>query len=239
MIVILGRCNDKFPYIAFQTLLLCSTVLLTFPYTEKIMKVVIVGAAGLIGKAVTALLTDKGHEIVQASRNTKPSLNLDDPASIEAFYKTLGEVDAVICTAPKGGGGMGPLTGFSDEVIDSYTKGKLLGQVNLVRKGLSNLRPGGVFILTGGMSGFLPIPKSSISAMFNMALDKFVNRVAPELQDGRRIVIVHPAAVREWAIQMGMDGTQWPTVATVAETYLKALDGTNTGEPVFVEGYGP
>jgi NAD(P)-dependent dehydrogenase (short-subunit alcohol dehydrogenase family) len=203
------------------------------------MKVVVIGATGLIGKAVTTLLTDKGHEIVQASRNTQPSLNLDDPASIEAFYKTLGEVDAVICAAPQGGGGMGPLTGFSDEIVDLYTKSKLLGQVNLVRKGLSNIRPSGVFILTGGMSGFIALPKSSISGMLNIALDKFVSRVAPELQDGRRIVIVHPAAVREWAIKLGMDGSRFPHAATVAETYLKALEGTNTGEAVFVEGYSP
>ena len=203
------------------------------------MKVGIIGATGLIGKAVTALLTDKGHEIVQASRNTQPSLNLADPASIEAFYKTLGEVDAVICAAPQGGGGIGPLTGFSDEVIDSYTKSKLLGQVNLVRKGLSNIRPGGVFILTGGMTGFLPLPKISVSAMLNTALDKFVSRVAPELQDGRRIVIVHPPAVREFAVQHGMDGALYPNAATVATTYLKALEDTNTGQPVFVEGYHP
>jgi NAD(P)-dependent dehydrogenase (short-subunit alcohol dehydrogenase family) len=203
------------------------------------MKVVIIGATGIIGKAVTTLLTDKGHEIVQASRNTKPSLKLEDSASIDAFYKTIGEVDAVICTAPKGGGGMGPLTGFSDEVIDSYTKSKLLGQVNLVSKGLSNMQPGGVFILTGGMSGFASMPKSSISGMLNIALDKFVSRVAPELQDGRRIVIVHPPAVREWAIKLGMDGARFPDAATVAETYLKALEGTNTGEAVFVEGYRP
>ena len=203
------------------------------------MKVVIIGATGLIGKAVTALLTDKGHEIVQASRNTQPSLNLADPASIEAFYKTLGEVDAVISAAPQGGGGIGPLTGFSDEVIDSYAKSKLLGQVNLVRKGLSNIRPGGVFILTGGMTGFLPMPKISVSAMLNTALDKFVSRVAPELQDGRRIVIVHPPAVREFAVQHGMDGALYPNAATVATTYLLALEDTNTGQPVFVEGYHP
>ena len=203
------------------------------------MKVVVIGATGLIGKAVTTLLTDKGHEIVQASRTTKPSLRLDDPASIEAFYKATGEVDAVICAAPQGGGGMGPLTGFSDEIVDLYTKSKLLGQVNLVRKGLSNIRSGGVFILTGGMSGFIALPKSSISGMLNRALDTFVSRVAPELQDGRRIVIVHPAAVREWAIKLGMDGSRFPNAATVAETYLKALEGTNTGEPIFVDGYGP
>jgi NAD(P)-dependent dehydrogenase (short-subunit alcohol dehydrogenase family) len=203
------------------------------------MKVVIIGATGLIGKAVTALLTDKGYEIVQASRNTQPSLNLDAPAAIEAFYKAVGEVDAVICTAPQGGGGIGPLTGFSDEVIDSYTRSKLLGQVNLVRKGLSNIRPGGVFILTGGMTGFLPIPKISVSAMLNIALDKFVSRAAPELQDERRIVIVHPPAVREFAVQHGLDGASYPNAATVAETYLMALESQVTGQPVFVNGYEP
>lgn len=148
-------------------------------------------------------------------------------------------MDAVICAAPQGGGGMGLLPGFSDEAIDSYAKSKLLGQVNLVRKGPSNIRPGGVFILTGGMSGFLPLPKSSISGMLNIALDKFVSRVASELQDGRRIVIVHPAAVRESVAKLGMDGSRLPNAATVAETYLKALEDTNTGEPVFIDGYRP
>ncbi len=203
------------------------------------MKVVIIGATGLIGKAVTSLLTDKGHETVRVSRNTQPGVNIDDPASIEAFYKTLGEVDAVICAAPQGGGGIGPLTGFSDEAVDSYTKSKLLGQVNLVRKGLSNIRPGGVFILTGGMTGFASMPKISVSAMLNIALDKFVSRIAPELQDRRRIVIVHPPAVREFAVQFGMDGSHYPNAATVAETYIRALEDTNTGQPVFMEGYGP
>jgi hypothetical protein len=75
--------------------------------------------------------------------------------------------------------------------------------------------------------------------MLNIALDKFVSRVAPELQDGRRIVIVHPAAVRESAVKLGMDGSRLPNAATVAETYLKALEDTNTGQSVFVEGYHP
>ena len=203
------------------------------------MKVVIIGPTGLIGKGVTALLTEAGHEIVQASRNTRPSLNLDDPTSIEAFYETVGEMDAVICAGPRGGGGFGPLTGFSDEVIDSYTRSKLLGQVNLVRKGLSHLRPGGVFILTGGMSGFATVPNSSVSAMLNIALDKFVSRVAAELQDGRRIVIIHPPAVREFVVQMGMDGARWPAAAAVAEKYLMGLESQITGQSIFVEGHEP
>ena len=51
------------------------------------MKVVIIGGTGLIGKAVATLLNDKGHETVQVSRTTQPGVDLDDPTSINSFYK--------------------------------------------------------------------------------------------------------------------------------------------------------
>jgi NAD(P)-dependent dehydrogenase (short-subunit alcohol dehydrogenase family) len=115
----------------------------------------------------------------------------------------------------------------------------LLGQVNLVRQGLSKVRPGGVFILTGGTLAYDPWPKTSVIAMVNAGLEGFVRGAALDLQDARRIVIVHPPPVREWATQMGMDGAPWPSAATVAETYLMALESKITGQPVFVEGYRP
>ncbi len=116
------------------------------------MKVVIIGSTGLIGKAITALLADRGHETVQVSRSTQPGVDLDDLTSINSFYQALGEVDAIICVAGRRADGMGSLAELSAEEIESVIKGKLLGQVNLVRLGLSNVRPDGVFILTGGMS---------------------------------------------------------------------------------------
>lgn len=201
------------------------------------MKVVIIGATGTIGKAVATLLNEKGYEIVRVSRNTQPSLNIDDPASIDTFYKTLGEVDAIICAA--GNAGFGPLSELSDEEFQLGITSKLLGQVNLVRKGLSNVRPGGVFVLTGGMLAYTPWPKTSAISLVNAGLEGFVRGAALDLQEVQRIVIVHPPVVREWAIQMGMDGAPWPSAATVAETYLMALESKITGQPVFVEGYGP
>ena len=120
------------------------------------MKVVVIGATGTIGKAVTTLLTDKGHEVVQATRHTQPGLNIDDPASIEAFYKTLGEVDAIIKAAGRLVVGFSPLAEVPDEEFEFGIKDRLLGQVNLVRKGLSNVRPGGVFILIRGTFAFDP-----------------------------------------------------------------------------------
>jgi NAD(P)-dependent dehydrogenase (short-subunit alcohol dehydrogenase family) len=203
------------------------------------MKVVIVGSTGLIGKAIAARLTEKGHETVQASRSTQPGVELGDQASIGSFYKALGEVDAIICAAGNRAGGMGPLAGLSDEAVEAAVKEKLVGQVSLVRHGLGNLRPGGVFILTGGMSAYTAIPNVSAGAMINAGLEGFVRHAALDLQDGRRIVIVHPPPVREAVVQMGMDGARFPNAATLALTYEMALEGEITGQPIFVEGYRP
>ena len=202
------------------------------------MKVVIVGATGTIGKAVATLLNDRGHEIVRASRHSQPSVDVNEPTSIKAFYTAIGEVDAIIYAAA-GTSSYSTVSELTDEGIRLDINSKVLGQVNLVRYGLSKVRPGGVFILTGGILFYNPWPKSSVIAMVNGALEGFVRGAALDLQDGRRIVIVHPQVVREWAVQMGMDGTSLPSAATVAETYLMALESKITGQPVFVEGYHP
>jgi NAD(P)-dependent dehydrogenase (short-subunit alcohol dehydrogenase family) len=206
---------------------------------EETMRVVIIGSTGLIGKAVCALLRAKGHEVVEASRTTQPGVDLDDPASIRAFCKALGETDAIICVAGRRSDGNGPLADLSDEAIESAIRGKMLGQVNIVRHALANLRPGGVFILTGGMSAYAPVPKMSASAMVNTGLEGFVRHAALELQDGRRIVVVHPPPVREAVIQLGLDGSRSPAAATVAATYVAALESNITGQPMFVEGHRP
>ncbi len=202
------------------------------------MKVVIMGATGTIGKAVTTLLMAKGHEVIPASRHSQPGVDITDPASISAFYKAVGAVDAVIYAAA-GTSSYCTVAELTDEGLNQDIKSKVLGQVNLVRHGLPNLRPGGVFILTGGIFFYNPWPKSSVIAMVNGALEGFVRGAALDLQEGRRIVVIHPPAVREWAIQIGMDGSALPSAATVAETYLAALESKLTGQPVFVEGYGP
>lgn len=201
------------------------------------MKVVVIGATGILGKAIATVLSDEGHEVIRASRHTQPSLNLDDPASIDTFYKTLGEVDAVICAA--GNASYGLVSELTDEQFQVGLTSKLLGQVNLVRKGLSKVRPGGVFILTGGYWAYNPWPKTSAIAMVNAGLEGFVRGAALDLQDSRRIIIVHPPVVRELAAQLGMDGTSWPSAAAVAKIYKMALESKITGQPVFIEGYVP
>src|SRR5262249_16604012 len=157
----------------------------------------ITGATGLIGGAVARLLNEKGHEIVRVSRHTQPCVDISDPASIGAFYAAIGEVDAII-SASAGTPSYSTVSQLTDEGIGRDLKSKLLGQANLVRQGLSRVRPGGAFILTGGIFAYDPWPKSSVIAMVSAGLEGFVRGAALDLQDTHRIVIVHPPAVREW-----------------------------------------
>ncbi|HET7115626.1 MAG TPA: short chain dehydrogenase [Hanamia sp.] len=201
------------------------------------MKALVIGPNGTIGKQVVKLLKGKGHEIIGASRSTSPALDITSTSNIESFYANLGEVDAIICAA--GDAAFTFLNKASDDQIQLGIRSKLLGQVNLVRKGLKNLRPGGIFIITGGILAYSPIPQTSLIAMVNSGLEGFARAVALELTEGRRIVIVHPDWVAETAASIGMDPMPFPDAAKTAEAYLEALEGAKNGEPVFVEGHVP
>ena len=104
---------------------------------------------------------------------------------------------------------------------------------------MNNLRPGGVFIITGGILAYSPMPQTSLIAMVNAGLEGFARATALELTEGRRIVVVHPTWVAETAAKFGMDPTPWPDAVKTANTYLEAMEGTKNGEPVFVKGYVP
>ena len=201
------------------------------------MRVVVIGATGTIGAPVVHLLSRSGHEVIGVSRNSDPRVNLDEPASIDALYDAIGEVDGVVCIA--GNAAAGPLATVTDEQLGLCLHSKLLGQVNVVRKGCSRVKPGGVLVITGGMLAHTPWPNTSTVAMVNAGLEGFVRAAALEMQEGRRVVIVHPPLVRETAAKWGRDESPWPQATVVADAYKTAVEGTMTGVPVFVDGYSP
>ncbi|MGZ3958804.1 MAG: SDR family NAD(P)-dependent oxidoreductase, partial [Flavisolibacter sp.] len=152
------------------------------------MKTVVIGATGTIGKAVTDLLRKNGHEVTAASRGSQPSVDITDAASIERLFETTGEVDAILVTA--GEAAFVPLDQISDEQIRHSLSSKLMGQINVVRKGLGKLRPNGVMVITGGMLAYAPAPQTSVLTMVNAGLEGFVRAAALDLTEGRRILIV-------------------------------------------------
>src|SRR5205809_390825 len=97
------------------------------------MKVLLIGASGTIGKRISAELSKK-HEIISGGRtNADVEIDITDTASIEAMYKSVGGVDAVICAA--GPAKFGPLAELTEEDFYVGIRGKMMGQVNLVRIG--------------------------------------------------------------------------------------------------------
>jgi len=201
------------------------------------MKTTVIGATGTIGSAVVSLLAERGNDVTAASRHSDPAIDLDDPAAIDAFFAAIDNQDAVICTA--GNAGFGPLAELTDDQVRLGLDSKLLGQVNVVRKGLGRLKPGGVFVLTGGMLAYSPWPGTAAVALVNAGLEGFARAAALDLDGDRRIVVVHPPLVAETAKVMGMDPAPWPDAATVARTYLAALEIGGSGMPLFVDGFGP
>lgn len=156
---------------------------------------------------------------------------------MDAFFAKLGPVDVIVSAA--GDAAFVSLDKITDNDIQLSVNSKLLGQVNLVRKGLPNLRPGGVFVITGGILAYSPMPQTSLISMVNAGLEGFARAVALELTEGRRVVVVHPAWVAETASKIGMDPAPWPNAEKTATAYLEAIEGTSNGEPVFVKGYTP
>ena len=65
---------------------------------NMIIKILVIGATGAVGKAVVNELAQR-HEVIQASRSsvTYP-VDITQAASIEALFKKTGKIDAIVAT---------------------------------------------------------------------------------------------------------------------------------------------
>ena len=201
------------------------------------MNVLLIGASGTIGKAVAHLFSEQGYTLINASRSTQPGVDFTDLTSINAFYDPIGELDAILIIG--GEAAFGSLDQLTDLQIELTLSSKLMGQINMARRGVARLRPNGVIVMTGGMLAYSPWPATSMIAMVNAGLEGFVRAAALDMTRGCRMVIVHPPLVAESAALFGLDGTQYPTAATVARAYLEAVESGQNGTAVFVNGYAP
>ncbi|AQZ60669.1 short-chain dehydrogenase [[Actinomadura] parvosata subsp. kistnae] len=194
------------------------------------MKVIVIGATGTIGGAVARALEAR-HDVVRASRNTSPRVDMDDPASIGALLAGTGPVDAVVCCAASGG--LSPLDTPSDEDYWRGLQGKLIGQVTLVRGALAHVRDGGSVTITSGRFA-APIPGSSLGHLVNAGLEAFVGAAAIEMPRGIRLNAVSPGWVRETLLDLGMDPAGGTPAADVARVYVQAVEGGARGRTLAV-----
>ena len=194
------------------------------------MRILIVGATGLLGGEVKQLLAAE-HEIVTASRKGSDlHVDLSDKPSIEAMYQQAGTLDAVICTA--GSAKFAPLAALSDDDFLFSLANKLMGQVNLVRCGAAHVSQGGCFTLTSGVLAQQPMEGSAAVSIVNAGVEAFARSAALELRGKARVNVVSPGWVAETLESMGRDPSQGVPAALVAQAYKRSLGGSTSGEVI-------
>jgi len=113
------------------------------------MKIVVIGATGTIGLAVADLLS-KRHTVVRVGhRRGDRQVDLASPDSIKNLYRAVAPFDALVSAA--GLAKFGALNELTDEDFRLGFSNKLMGQINLVRVGLSQIADRGSFTLTSGV----------------------------------------------------------------------------------------
>ena len=191
------------------------------------MRILVIGATGTIGRRVVEALS-AGNEIVAVSRTSTPiAVDISDDSSIQAMYKKVGKVDAVVSAA--GGAKFAPLSQLSDGDFEFSLNDKLMGQVGVVRFGLDHVTDGGSITVTSGILARSPMPGSAAISLVNAGLEGFVRAAALEAPRRIRVNVVSPPWVAETLVALKMDPSQGLPAATVARAYVRSVKGTQTG----------
>lgn len=191
------------------------------------MKVLVVGASGLIGAGVADALEAK-HEVVRASRSSEVSVDITNPESIAAMYAKVGKVDAVVSCAGKVT--FKALEEISYAEFSKSLQDKALGQVELVRQGLNYVNDNGSFTLISGVVGREAIHTGSAAALANGALEQFTYAASIEMPRGIRINTVSPTVLAEAkGYHPYFPGFAQVSLAEVSDAFIKCVDGWSTG----------
>jgi NAD(P)-dependent dehydrogenase (short-subunit alcohol dehydrogenase family) len=196
---------------------------------KAIMKIIIVGATGTIGKHITEVL-QKDNEVIKAgSKSGDLQVDISSPESIENFYKQAGKFDALVCAS--GDGHFGPLGSMKDADFRIGVNSKLMGQVNLVLIGQHYINPKGSFTLTSGSLAEDPIVLGANLSAMNGAINGFVRGAAVELENNTRINAVAPDVVEESPAYFPYFHGHIPvSMHRVTQAYLKSVLGSQTGQ---------
>lgn len=194
------------------------------------MKVLIIGGSGTIGRTVGRYYSRK-HEVITAGRTTgQEVVDISNSKSIEALFKKIGKLDAIICTAGEAKWAL--FNDLSEEDFYIGIRSKLMGQVNLVRIGKKYLNRDGSITLTTGILADDPVLMTTSAAMVNGAIHSFVKAVALELQNGIRVNAVSSGLVEEAVDKYGdyFPGHSPIPMDKMLRGYIRSVEGKANGE---------
>jgi len=200
------------------------------------MRIIVVGATGTIGTPLSAALAER-HEVVRVgNRHGDFQVDVADPGSVARLFQDLGPFDALVSLA--GGARFKPIGELTDEDFAFSLSHKLMGQINLVRAGLAQVRDGGSFTLTSGVLAQEPMPGSSAISLVNAGVEGFARAAALDMPRGVRINVVSPPWVTETLQGMGWDTSPGMPAAQVARVYIECIEGSRNGEILDARDFG-
>jgi NAD(P)-dependent dehydrogenase (short-subunit alcohol dehydrogenase family) len=193
-----------------------------------VMRILIIGATGTIGRPVVAALHGR-HELVLASKNkAEEKVDIADPASIRALFKRAGKFDAIVVAA--GDAAFKPFAQLQDEDFALSIRSKLMGQVNVVRYGMDSVNDGGSFTLTSGTLAEHPMQNGAAASTVNGAINSFARAAAHEAPRGIRVNAVAPPWITETLVAYKMNPEGGMPATDVARAYAEAVEGRQTGQ---------
>jgi NAD(P)-dependent dehydrogenase (short-subunit alcohol dehydrogenase family) len=139
-------------------------------------------------------------------------------------------VDAIVSVA--GMAKMQPLEKLSDADFQFCLDNKLMGQINLVRLGLTHVHDGGSITLTSGVLSHTPMAGSAAISLVNAGIEGFTRAAALEAPRGIRLNVVSPPWVIETLQAYKMDLPGGRSASDVASLYLQAIEGRVHGATI-------
>lgn len=199
--------------------------------------ILLVGATGLVGRAVHALLAPRYQVVTAGPDGCDRLLDLEDTDSILAAVADPGEGGWVAVACAAGVGRFAPLHTITAAPIAQSVYGqglcnKLLGQVNLALAAREHLCEGGSVTLVTGIATQHTIPGASGLTMANAAIEGFVRAAAIEMPRAIRINVVSPGVLAESPLPVFdlFAGFEPVPAARVAQAYLRSIEGGQTGQ---------
>jgi NAD(P)-dependent dehydrogenase (short-subunit alcohol dehydrogenase family) len=194
------------------------------------MRIIAVGGAGTIGRAVVERLSAR-HDVVVAGRTSgEVRVDIRSVDSVRLMYEQVGDFDAVVSTA--GEAHFGPFDGATEDDLALGVHSKLLGQIRLVLLGRPLIPAGGSFTLISGYIFDDPIPEAVSFAVANGGVEGFVRAAALSLDRGIRVNAVSPGMAEDSAEQFGQfnPGRRSVAMRTIAAAFERSVEGWRTGE---------
>ena len=200
------------------------------------MKIIIIGASGTVGRAVTEELSQR-HEVVRVGRTRGDyQVDITSQQSVLSLFEKAGRVDAIVSAT--GNLFFGPLDTMTDRDFDQGLQDKLLGQIRLALTGQHYLNDGGSITLISGIVAHEPIAQGVNATTVNAGLEGFVRAAACELPRGIRINLISPTVLTESAIAYDafFPGFESVPAASVAQAYRRSVEGIQNGR-IYKVGY--